>query len=368
MICVSELPDGAIAKSCANGVKQKKRLLMGCLGARRNHLILFPRAACAIAHSEDMRVGFGLERCGYIDLIDFVDRQTIQRSEAFGSFDTSGPNCDVGRNTQAPLCYDRVLFNGDHRVIQQDVDTQITKSVTGSGGYIRWQRGQNARTRFEQRDTHSVRSLRMMNIELVQNILHAPKLRSQFDAGSTSTNDDDASGRWCSRFSLCSGLCADVEQPTAKALCLRGGIQSDGVFFRPGDAKEMRLAAKGKNQGVICEIPRGQDKLVWIFRIRDSGNANHAPASVQTYQFAMAELERVPTCMRSVSDLVSVRVEGTGGDFVQERLPDMGCAPVNKRYVSALGFPQVVAQACCQFESTCAPTNDHNAVHGMPLI
>ena len=62
----------------------------------------------------------------------------------------------------------------------------------------------------------------------------------------------------------------------------------------------------------------------------------------------------------AVVDLVGVGVQGTGGDFVKEGLPDMGESGIHQGNSGLALLSQFVAQASDQFKTTGAATNHDN--------
>ncbi len=71
----------------------------------------------------------------------------------------------------------------------------------------------------------------------------------------------------------------------------------------------------------------------------------------------------VPARLREVIELVLVGIHAAGGDFVQERLPQVRARAVDERDHRALPAPERVAEPGCELEPAGAAADDHYVVH-----
>ncbi len=64
--------------------------------------------------------------------------------------------------------------------------------------------------------------------------------------------------------------------------------------------------------------------------------------------------------MGAVIDFVGVGVQGAGGNFVQQGLPDMGQTGVHQGNAGFLALAQFISQTGDQFQATGTAADDHN--------
>ena len=75
-----------------------------------------------------------------------------------------------------------------------------------------------------------------------------------------------------------------------------------------------------------------------------------------------AEAEMVPMRDREIADVVCIRIHASGGDFVQQRFPNVGLVAVDERHFSATFRRQFVAQCSREWKASRASTDDYDAM------
>src|SRR5262249_24823937 len=116
-------------------------------------------------------------------------------------------------------------------------------------------------------------------------------------------------------------------------------------------------AADGDDERVVAELALGQHLAALVVEV--AGDAHHATGAVDTDQAAEAEGEAVPVRLGEVVDLLHSEIEAAGGDLVQQRLPQVGPAPVDPRDMRPAALAQPVAEPRYQLEPA-GPSADHD--------
>ncbi|MNN46953.1 hypothetical protein D3C81_1613550 [compost metagenome] len=134
-------------------------------------------------------------------------------------------------------------------------------------------------------------------------------------------------------------------------------------------AEEMGNAADRQHQRVVRQFARGQQLgavLVVAGRHRDG-----LARAVDAGQLALLELEMVPARLGRVFQLVRVGIHAAGGNFMQQRFPDMGGQAVHQDHLRRSLLAKLVAEPGYQFQPSCPAADDNDAVclcfcHGLP--
>ncbi len=89
---------------------------------------------------------------------------------------------------------------------------------------------------------------------------------------------------------------------------------------------------------------------------------HQAPRAVEADHLAEAELEAVPIGLGEIVELVPGNVHAAGGDFMEQRLPQMGARLLDQRDVGAAVPAQRIAEPGDEFEPPGASAHDDDAM------
>jgi len=93
--------------------------------------------------------------------------------------------------------------------------------------------------------------------------------------------------------------------------------------------------------------------------VRDRGEPDAAPVPVDAGQRSIEVAISPAVAVAAIAHFVEVRIQRSGGDLVQQRLPDMRAVAVDKDDVVMLA-PIVRAQLGRQFQSRRSAADDHD--------
>ena len=87
-----------------------------------------------------------------------------------------------------------------------------------------------------------------------------------------------------------------------------------------------------------------------------------AARAVEADHLAVAKPEAVPVGLGEIVELVPGNVHAAGGDFVQQRLPQMGARLVDERDLGAVAPAELIAEASDELEPAGAAADHDDAV------
>ena len=89
---------------------------------------------------------------------------------------------------------------------------------------------------------------------------------------------------------------------------------------------------------------------------------HHPARAVEPDHLAVAEPEAVPVGLGEIVELVPRHVHAAGGNFVQQRLPQMGARLVDERDLGAVAAPELIAEASDELEPAGAAADHDDTV------
>ena len=92
------------------------------------------------------------------------------------------------------------------------------------------------------------------------------------------------------------------------------------------------------------------------------GEVHHAAGAVEADHLAQAKPEAVPIGLGEIVELVAGHVHAAGGDFVEQRLPQMGARLLDQGDVGAAGPAERIAEARDQLEPAGAAADHDDAM------
>ena len=109
-------------------------------------------------------------------------------------------------------------------------------------------------------------------------------------------------------------------------------------------------AADGDHQGVVSDRAHRRDEPAVLVEL--GGEVHHAAGAVEADHLAQAEPEIVPVSLGEIVELVAGNVHAAGGDFVEQRLPQMGARLFDQGDVGAAGPAERIAEAGDELDPT----------------
>ena len=89
---------------------------------------------------------------------------------------------------------------------------------------------------------------------------------------------------------------------------------------------------------------------------------NALVGAVDADHLAIAISESVPVPLRLIGQLVAAGIHAAGGDFVQQRLPDVRACTIDERDLGLAFTAELVAELRREFEPAGAAADDDDAV------
>ena len=156
------------------------------------------------------------------------------------------------------------------------------------------------------------------------------------------------------------GAHAGVEQAPIEFLGLLGRVEHDRMLLDAGRAEVARDAADGNDERVVAEPAIRRDFAAILVVCRSEVNA--LVGAVDADHLAIAILEAVPVPLRLIGQLMAPGVHASGGDFVQQRLPDMRACPIDERDLGLAFSAELIAELRCKLEPAGAAADNDDAV------
>jgi hypothetical protein len=153
---------------------------------------------------------------------------------------------------------------------------------------------------------------------------------------------------------------AGIDEAAVEALGLVRGVERYRMLLDAGRAEIIGDAADRDDQGVVGNFADRGDRAAFLVEL---GIELHHPARpIEPDHLAEAEPKAVPVGLGEVIELVPGHVHAAGGDFVQQRLPQMGARLVDERDLGAMTPPELVAEASDELEPAGAAADHDDAV------
>jgi hypothetical protein len=127
------------------------------------------------------------------------------------------------------------------------------------------------------------------------------------------------------------------------------------VLLHPRRSEIVGDAADRDHQRVVADRAHRGDQAAVLVDI--GAEVHQTPGAVERDHLAEAEAEAMPVGLGEIVELVPGNVHAASGDFVEQRLPQMGARLFHQRNVGAAAPAQPIAQPGDQFEPT-GPTPD----------
>ena len=125
-------------------------------------------------------------------------------------------------------------------------------------------------------------------------------------------------------------------------------------------AEIVRHAAYRDDKRIVGKGSLRRDLLALV--VKRGRQINFAVLAVEPDHFAEAKPEIVPVGVREIVDLVLGGIHAAGGDFMKQRLPEMGPGTLDQRNPRLALGRQTVAKARYELEPSGASADDDNMV------
>ena len=125
-------------------------------------------------------------------------------------------------------------------------------------------------------------------------------------------------------------------------------------------AEVARNAADGDDERVIAEAAIWRDFAFVLIVGRGQVNALVGAIDADHLAIAISESVPMPLCLKG--QFVASGIHAAGGDFVQQRLPDVRTCMVDKGDLGSAFAPELVAELRREFEPAGAAADDDDAV------
>ena len=138
------------------------------------------------------------------------------------------------------------------------------------------------------------------------------------------------------------------------------GLEHDGMLSDAGRAEIIRNAAHRDDKRIVCKGSFRCDLLALV--VKRGRQMNFAVFAVEPDHFAEAKPKIVPVGVREIVDLMLRGIHAAGGDFMKQRLPEMGAGTLDQRNPRLALGRQTVAKARYELQSPGPSAHDDNMV------
>jgi hypothetical protein len=131
-----------------------------------------------------------------------------------------------------------------------------------------------------------------------------------------------------------------------KALRFRLGVERDRILCDAGYTEVVADAADTEHQRVVGYAARRQNfaAVVIVYRVERKLMSR----AIESRNGALTKAKAMPVRQREIVGGVRVGVHAAGGDFVQQRLPDVRLESIDQRNLGLAVPAQLVAKRRCQ--------------------
>ena len=358
LVAVDEPDERAALLHPDDVLENRSRHLVRGLRARRDGAFLAWRGvARAVAQREDAGVFLGLERVGHDDLVVPVGLEP-QTGQEIGALYSGGPDDQVGLDHLAGFRDELARSGFDHLHPGAHRHAKLFQLVSGCRRKLVRQGGENAPAGLQQGHAHPalVEDFKTVVPERACRIV---ELCRQLHARRPAADDRHAHLLVGTRI-VHHGP-ADpqtvVQQPRAEAVGLFAAVEVEAMLLHAGHAEIVRDRSQRQRKDVVADrVARDQLAAVLVL---DGGEADRLGPAVDTFQAALKEAVAPARAVSAIADLVEIGVKRSGGDLVQERLPDVAEVLVDQDDVVALA-PVFRAEPADQFKPARASADDDN--------
>ena len=316
------------------------------------------RAGRAVTEGKDVFVARGLQSRQHLQLIDAVGFQTVDVLEETRCANAGSPDFQAG--------LDLVAIGGDQAVgshfadccVGHHIDPELFQGLVHRPADALRQGRQHPWAGFDQRDVHVFRFDPVQTIR-GQFMGGVVQLCRQFDASGASADDGHAD--LLDHIGL-PGVGAQIviEQLLVEALSLFARIEEQAMLRRALGAEIVGGAAHADHQRVISHFTR-RHQLDAVFVI-GRGQLDFLLRAIEPAHAPELELEVVPFRLGDIVEFVFGGVQGTGGHFVQQRLPDVGQVRVDQHHAGRAALAQSLTQAGSQLQTAGAAADNDNTM------
>ncbi|EEF24120.1 conserved hypothetical protein, partial [Ricinus communis] len=296
------------------------------------------------------------------DLVVAVQRHVQARAEA-RALHAGRPHGDRGGEHAAIGRDDFVLAHFGDGGVGADLDAHRAQLAHGQVRRLCIQRRQHLRAALDDADVHLVRRFQSRQAVVGQRVDRVAQVGGQFDAGRAGADDDDVQqGRAGVRAGVAapSRLGAQAEEALAEGFRALDAVERQAVFLRAGDAEEVRDGAVGQHETLVV------DRRVRVRRVVEpAAHGQRAAGAVDVDDFAADEREVVVDGLARIVDHVVGRVDGAGGDGVQQGFPEVGGRAVDEDHAIPVALAEAASQAGGEFEAGDAASDDDDGLHGV---
>ncbi|KAF1858429.1 hypothetical protein Lal_00014941 [Lupinus albus] len=343
--------------------RQVDRLLARGLGAGRRHrrLVRIQQRA-AVAHRVDVRVRHAGQVPVDDDLVVAVQRH-VQAGAERRPLHAGRPHGDRGGEHAAVRRRHFVRAHLGDRRVRADLDTHRAQLAHGQVRRLRIQRRQHLRSPLDDADVHLVRRFQPREAVVGERVDGVAQVGGQFDARRAGADDDDVQQRRAgvrAGVAAPSRLGAQAEEALAERLGPRHAVQRQAVFLRARDAEEVRDRAVGQHEALVID-----DGVRGRAVVEPAAHRQRAARAVHVDHFAADEREVVVDGLARMVDHVAGRVDGAGGDGMQQRFPEVRGRAVDEDHAIPVAGAEPAAQAGGEFEAGDAAPDDDDGLHGV---
>ena len=271
-----------------------------------------------------------------------VDLEAVQLGEHLGRLDTRRPDDHVRGKNRARRRVDAAVIHCDNSLVRENRNGKRAEETGGRLGDLFGQQREDARRGFEKGQPHVARGIEVIETIARERVRAVADLGGELDAGRTGADDHDVDGRRFAARRAPLRAHARRDEAPVEALGVDGSVERDRMLGNAGHAEIVADAADAKHERVVGQHACRQNLLAVV--VEDRREVELVPRTIETIHRAEPKPEMVPVRHEEVIDVVQVGVHPSGGDLVQQRLPQVRREAVDERDGRASAPAQRVAE------------------------
>ncbi len=329
------------------------------LRARRYEATIRQRTGGAVAKRIDIFIARGLQRLFYHQLVNAVGLQTANLFHKVRRFDACCPHHQIGSNILTLFGVKPFSIGAGHHGLRQNAHAQFGQLLMRRCRDTRRQRGQNAFTRFHQRDVEraAVEAFVAVAVQLLHRIV---EFSGELHAGGAAANNGDIHFL---QFAFAGGKTQElIQHLIMEATRLMRIVEEDAVIFHARRTKIVGRTAQRHHQTVPRQLTLWHQNLT--LSVADFCQFNGFAVAVDLRQRSQLKLKAVVTGMGQIAQRIDALIHRTGRHLMQQRFPEMTVVTVNQNNLRFFAAAQLMPQLRCQLQAAGTSANNDDLFHG----
>ena len=296
------------------------------------------------------------------ELVGTIHFEPVERAQDRRRHDPGGPDDEIGPEEFAGHRADALCVDSRHALRCAHIDIEPGQQLGRRCRQPLVELRQDARRRFKQRQPDVARGIEM--IEAVARVRAGglADLGREFDPGRAGSDDDDVHLRRLARGGARVGAHAGRDQSPVEPFGIFRHVERHRVLLHSRHAEVVADAADADHERVVFERAPRQDLLA-VGRMHGV-ERDPAMRAIETGERPLHEAEAMPVRERRIVEIVCVGVHAAGRDFVQQRLPDVGCVAVDQGHTDRSLAAVPFAEPRGERQAAGAAADDHDPVRG----